>query len=279
MIKATPADRPAIEAFLRVRIATSMFPLSNLARHGMQGGHPRAVTFWTKWQQAALTDVLAMSDEGILFPQCTTAPWGDAKVVMAGQTVKGLLGDSEQVAALVEALNLSAKPALHHVEPLYTLSLDQLRMPEVDGFSIAPLAEAPDEVVIGWRGAYLKEVLPVPGQDDDKKAAQEIANYREAGSHFVLLEGETPVAMTGFNAILSDAVQIGGVFVPPAGRSRGLARRAVALHLAQARSEGIKTACLFAASPQAARAYEAVGFVRCGDFTILTYQEPQVVYG
>lgn len=279
MIKATPADCLAIEAFLRARIATSMFPLSNLARYGMKGGHPRAVTFWAKWQQAALTDVLTVSDEGILFPQCTTAPWGDAKVVMAGQKVKGLLGDSVQVAALVDALGLSAKPALHHVEPLYVLTLDKLRMPDVDGFSIAPLAEAPDELVIGWRSAYLKEVLPMPGQDDAKKAAEDIANYREAGSHVVLFKGETPVAMTGFNATLSDAVQIGGVYVPPAGRSRGMARRAVALHLAQARSEGIKTACLFAASPQAARAYEAVGFARCGDFTILTYQEPQVVYG
>jgi hypothetical protein len=40
------ADRPAIEAFLSAHIETSMFPLGNLARHGMAGGKPHARTFW-----------------------------------------------------------------------------------------------------------------------------------------------------------------------------------------------------------------------------------------
>jgi len=39
MIRATETDRPAIEAFLNAHAATSMFPLSNLANHGMNGGH------------------------------------------------------------------------------------------------------------------------------------------------------------------------------------------------------------------------------------------------
>ena len=110
-------------------------------------------------------------------------------------------------------------------------------------------------------------------------AVKDTVRYNEADSHRVLYDGDAPVAMTGFNATLPEAVQIGGVYTPPELRARGLARRAVAMHLDQARSAGVDHAILFAASAQACRAYEAIGFKRTGTFTILVFEEPQVIHG
>jgi len=279
MIRATEADRPAIEAFLKDHIATSMFPISNLRRYGMDGGHPRAMNFWVRWQNGAISDLLPITEEGIIFPQAPTAPWGDAKVVLTGQAIKGVIGEGTQVAGLRAALGLTKPGGIDGEEPLYELPLSDLVMPDCAGFTLRPLSDAPRALINGWRAAYLTEVLPMPGQDPDVQAMRDVNGYLEADSHRVLYEGETPVAMTGFNATLPEAVQIGGVYTPPADRSRGLARRAVALHLAETRANGAEKAILFAASPQACKAYEAIGFQRNGSFTICVYEEPQVIYG
>lgn len=279
MILATEADRPAIEAFLTRHVATSMFPLSNLRLHGMAGGHPRAVRFWLKWRAGALTDVLTVSEEGIVFPQCPIAPWGEVKVALAGLLVRGLLGDAAQVAGLRQALGLTQPAAIDTVEPLYRLPLVDLQMPDLTGFTLGPLGDAPRDLVVGWRSAYLEEVLPMPGEDFQMKAVSDVTSYAKANSHRVLYQDGEPVAMTGFNAVLPEVVQIGGVYTPPALRNRGLARCALAMHLAEARTKGVDHAILFAASEQAARAYEAVGFTRCGDFSIVNFEEPQVIHG
>ncbi len=279
MILATQADRPAIEAFLTAHIATSMFPLSNLRRYGMAGGHARAVRFWCRWEAGALTDVLTVTEEGAVFPQCPTGPWGEARVVLAGSHVKGILGDGAQVAGLRAALGLTQKGGLDEDEPLYQLALADLTLPDVAGLALVPIADAPRKLVIGWRRAYLEEVLPMPGEDFQMTAVKDITGYIENDSHRVLCQRDEPLAMTGFNAVLSDAVQIGGVYTPPDLRSRGLARAAVALHLAEARDAGVQHAVLFAASPQACKAYEAIGFKRTGTFTILMYEQPQVIHG
>ncbi|MEO1638017.1 MAG: GNAT family N-acetyltransferase [Pseudomonadota bacterium] len=278
MTPPTETDRPAIEAFLRKHIATSMFPLSNLRQHGMAGGHPRAMRFWARWQAGEITDLLPVSEEGMVFPQCPTGPWGDVRAVLAGMGVKGILGEGAQVAALRGALDLIGTPGIDEEEPLYKLPLGDLAMLDCSGFTLRPLSAAPLDLIIQWRVAYLAQVFPIPGEDPAEQAARDIAGYLERDSHRVLLQGDTPVAMTGFNATLPEAAQIGGVYTPPALRSRGLARRAVALHLAEARDRGVETAILFAASPQASKAYEAIGFTRIGSYTICVYPEPQLVH-
>jgi len=280
VIRATEADRPGIEAFLKKHIATSMFPLSNLRRYGMNGGHSRAMKFWVRWHAGQITDVLPMSEEGMIFPQCPTGPWGEVAVAIAGQTITGILGHAGQVAALRRFLGSSDQASgLHQVEPLYELALTDLAVPDCTGFILRPLADAPRDLIIGWRRAYLEEVLPMPGEDTAQKARDDIASYIEADTHRVLFQGDEPVAMTGFNAVLPEAVQIGGVYTPPTGRTRGLARRAVALHLQEARGSGVDHAILFAASPQSCKAYEAIGFARAGEYTILVYENPQVIHG
>jgi predicted GNAT family acetyltransferase len=81
--------------------------------------------------------------------------------------------------------------------------------------------------------------------------------------------------VTGFNAILPEAVMIGGVYTPKYLRGRGFARAALALHLAEARSKGVKRAVLSAANAIAAKTYTAIGFQQIGDFMIVLYDTPQ----
>ncbi|MEL6681433.1 MAG: GNAT family N-acetyltransferase [Pseudomonadota bacterium] len=279
MILATEADRPEIEAFLKQHIATSMFPLSNLRRYGMAGGHPRSVRFWCRWEAGALTDVLTVTEEGVVFPQCPTGPWAKVRVVLAGGGVKGILGYGAQVSALHAALGLPSDPPMNEEEPHYEIQLKDLVMPDVAGFSLVPLGNAPRDIVVNWRAAFREEALTMRAEDYHASAIRDIDGYVEADTHRVLYKAGQPVAMTGFNATLSDTVQIGGVYTPPDLRSRGLARRAVAMHLSEAREQAVTRAVLSAASPQASRAYEAIGFRPIGTFTILVYDEPQVVHG
>ncbi|MEM8537964.1 MAG: GNAT family N-acetyltransferase [Pseudomonadota bacterium] len=278
MIPLTKADRPAITAFLRAHIATSMFPLANLRNYGMAGDHPRALRIWGQWQAGALTDVLAVSEEGVVFPQCPTSPWGVVKAIMAGMTVKGILGEGTQVAGLRKALGLPPSTGVDVEEPLYHLPLHDLVMPDCAGFSLRPLSDAPRDLITRWRADYIAEGLQMPGEDPLVQAASDVECYLAKGSHRVLMQGEVPVAMTGFNATLPEAVQVGGVYTPPPARSQGLARRAVALHLTEARASGATTAILFAASPEACKAYEAIGFTRIGSYHMCLYPEPQLVH-
>ena len=56
MIRATPADRDAIMAFLMTRPTVAMFPITNLRDHGMEGGHPKAMRFWMAQDGGQITD-------------------------------------------------------------------------------------------------------------------------------------------------------------------------------------------------------------------------------
>lgn len=276
MIRATLADRPAIEAFLNTHAATSMFPLSNLARHGMQGGHPRACSFYIRRDADQISDVLTVSDEGVLFPQCPKG-FDGVDAIFQGTGVKAVLGDADQVAEIRAVLGLTHKAQLDTVEPAYTLRLQDLRVPDTD-LTLRALQDVPRDTLIRWRAAYNVESLDVPSGKAVNNAESDIDIYIANDSHRSLWDGAKPVAMTGFNAILPNIVQIGGVYTPPDLRSRGYGRTAVALHLAAAFDAGVSQAVLFAANEPAERAYRAIGFVPNGQFAIAFYDVPQVIH-
>jgi predicted GNAT family acetyltransferase len=108
-------------------------------------------------------------------------------------------------------------------------------------------------------------------------ALDDYDTYCEEDSHVVLMEGGVPLCMTGFNGHQPGVVQIGGVYTPPDMRGLGLARRALALHLAQARGEGVMRAVLSAASPAAVRAYTAIGFRQTGVWSLCLFDPAEVV--
>ena len=87
------------------------------------------------------------------------------------------------------------------------------------------------------------------------------------------------MALSGFNAVLREAVQIGPVYTPPELRRRGYARAAVAASLLDARAEGVQTAILFTGQDNlpAQKAYTALGFRHVGAFRLVLLKEPTSV--
>lgn len=256
-----------------------MFLLSNIAAEGLlvwsgdpPPREPHAMRLWVARDAA----VLGLTAAGTLIAQCPGARPGNLREALEGCGVATILAPDGQVTRLVEALGLSNAPLRHaEEEPGFRLTLDDLVLPEMRGFASRPLADGDRSLLDVWRAAYLAEVFSVPPAEAAQKAREDVAGWIARGSHRLLLRDDVPAALSGFNAMLRQAVQVGGVYTPPALRGQGLARRAVAAHLAEVRAKGVLRACLFAANEAAARAYTAIGFRRSGTMGIAQFDGPQ----
>jgi N-acetylglutamate synthase-like GNAT family acetyltransferase len=272
---ATADDLPALTAFLRRHEATSMFLLSNLAGAGLNGAGPYGLRVWITDD---VSGAIGLTNGGMLQPQWPgAADWVAARAVLAGAEVAGVIGPAGQVTALVAALGLGpAEARLISTEPGFVLDLKDLIIPKgpgvLDGLEAAELAD-----LYAWRADYLTGVTGLPPDRAAELGQRDIEQFRALGRHRLLLEAGNPVAMCGFNAVLPDVVQVGAVYVPPALRGKGRARRVVALHLAEARARGVVRARLFAVSEQAARAYRAIGFEPADPVGLVLFAEPQRV--
>lgn len=269
----TERDLTWMEDFLRGHMQSSMFFLSNLREYGLQGAEDRAMRIW------ALDDgrkgLFALSNGGMILmqaPEASEADWRAAAELCKGRALIGCLGEGAQVAAFMPLAGLDQrKMSLNEREPGYRLDLGQMRVPDCSGFTLAPLDAQYRNLAISWRSVYHGEVLGTPAEACKEAATRDIDGCLERDSHRMLLKDGVAVSMTGFNATLPDTVQIGGVYTPPELRGQGLARRAVALHLIEARAKGVAQAILFAANEAAARAYEAIGFERNGTFSLMLF--------
>lgn len=255
-----------------------MFPLINLRRHGLSGTHPRALRIWLTEDGGQISGVLCRSREGVVFPQLPGASpdgFSTAAAVLRSDDIKGCLGESEQVRALLAALgDQPANPELDIDEVLMTLELSALVVPPLPDSHLTPINSSNLAQARIWRGDYGREVLGWTEGEADERAERDIASYTAEDSHRLLIVGDRPVSMTGFNATDARAVQIGGVYTPPAFRGRGYARTAVGLHLAEARAVGADRAFLFTGSPSAETAYRALGFQRSGSYSLVMYRAP-----
>jgi len=277
MIRATPADRPEIDAFLSPHAERAMFPLNNLAHHGMAGGHPFSVTLWLTRLGGQITNVLTLSEGGMVMPFLPSADYTAAARVLRGREVTGIIGPRDWCRGLETALGLGTAPkSLDHDEPHFALTLSNLTLPDGPG-QIAPLSDAPEAMINSWMLDYQLVTLNTPPDQAPQRVADSYATYTANRSHVVLMDAGTPLAMTGFNAQLPHIVQIGGGYTPPALRGHGHARRAVALHLSEVRDRGATQATLFSASDMAARAHRAIGFSQIGDWPLILLLNKETV--
>lgn len=265
-------DTAAIRAHLLAHLASSMFPLSNLDRFGIDGTDRRSLRVWQ-----APGGVVAVTRDGMVLPQWPTGALWPAFAALCPGPLIGAAGPADQVRPCLAALGLAGAPAiLDRDEPHFDLPLAELRLPDCTGLTLVPAQEADPALLIAWTAAFRIEALGANPGENARWARHEVAAALAEDSLRILMQGTTPVAMTGFNARAAHAVQIGSVYTPPALRGRGFARRAVALHLAQARDRaGVTFATLFAASPAAARAYRAIGFRPCGLFAVTGFAGQQ----
>ncbi|WP_237061056.1 GNAT family N-acetyltransferase [Loktanella sp. M215] len=274
MWRVTADNLPAVRARLEVSPHLAMFPLGNLDRYGLDGDAPRAPMLWS--DGAA---VLCVTREGMVMPFGPPDSAAAMARVLAGRRVRGIIGGRDIARAVQRAASLCDAPAkMDEDEPQFLLSLDALRVPAGAG-DLIPLADAPRPMMESWRVAYDVEALGDTEAAALARGSAILDAYLEADSHRVLLVDDQPVAMTGFNTVQPAIVQVGGVFTPPALRGRGYARRAVALHLAQARATGVARATLFASGAAAVRAYAAIGFAQVGDWTLLLFKDDGVTVG
>jgi GNAT superfamily N-acetyltransferase len=249
-----------------------MFPLSNLRAHGFNADHPHAMRFWLG------PGALGLSQSGMVMPCFAPSDATAFAQCLEAHMLTGFIGPADQVRPLLHALSLQHAPCrVDHDEPGFELTLADLRLPPTDGFHLRPVTRSDLPLITQWRTAYHLEILGTPPSEAPERAAQDIAGWLDADSHRLLWHHDQPTALTGFNARLPEIVQIGGVYTPPHLRAQGHARRAVGLHLQQARAQGVTRAVLFAASDKAARAYQAIGFTPRAAMALVLFQEPQKV--
>ncbi|PID36279.1 MAG: GNAT family N-acetyltransferase [Rhodobacterales bacterium] len=269
---ARPEDAGEIGNFLAKHSATSMFLRSNLAEFGTEPcDDPRSTRFVFSREKGEINAVAGLSQAGFLVLQAPENPafLAALKPAFKGRKLSGINGASQQVEEALHAFGLNdAEFALRAPEPLYELPLSALKIPDAPG-NIRRATEADRALLQAWILDYDTGTLGLPVNADIRaQCARKVEASIDSDRHVVLEVEGRAVAKTAFNAVLPDAVQIGGVYTPPALRSKGYARLAVALHLAQARTQGVEKAFLFSSSPDACRAYEAIGFRRIGSYSL-----------
>jgi uncharacterized protein len=272
-----PGDEAALEQFLAPLADTSMFLLANSRKAGLvDGGLPFQSTYAAAFDGARIVAVAAHSWLGTLLVQ---APRDLDEVVRAavsasGRQLTGVIGPYRQALAACDALGVAASSDPHR-DLLFALPLRDLRVPAAlaDGTLLyrAPRDDEMDRLA-EWRAAYIVETgVEAPGPDVPARSRISVELLRADGSLFVLEHAGAVVAMTAFNARITEMVQVGGVYTPPGLRSRGYARAVVAGSLLAAREQGGARAILFTEETNlpAQRSYRALGFTEIGDYGLI----------
>lgn len=277
--EAGQADRKALEAFFLAHIDVAMFPMSNLRAHGIGKNdfasvHSNSARYWLV--EPDIRGVISVTRNGMILAVLPGgADLAALPTALAGMTISGAVGEAVATRKVLATLGLGNWATRRDKnEPGFSLSLLDLVTPDASDAKLLPACQDLRDMLIDWRAAYDQELLGIPLEKAKTAAEEEVSAFIQAGSHRILLHGGKPVAMTGFNARLPEIVQIGGVYVPPDLRGRGHARLAVAMHLLEARAQGVRRAVLFAATEAAARAYRCIGFKETGSMALVLFDGP-----
>ena len=275
-----PGDEAVLEAFLVQHRDSSMFLRGNVRQAGLEySGQVAGAQYVASFDGAAVTGVAAHCWNGIVLMQAPSnaATLARSCVETSTRPVTGLVGPPDQVDAARAELGLAnAATTLDKPEALFALELSDLVVPSLlSNGALTCRAPKPEErpALYEWGFAYDTETL---GAEDTAEARQRSAEFMDmridAGNAWVAVDREGALlSFSAFNATLPDIVQLGGIYTPPALRGRGYAKASVAHSLIVARDRGATRAVLFTGNPSAARAYEAVGFRRIGDYALILF--------
>ena len=274
-----PGDEVALEAFLLPRVDSSMFLVGNMRTAGLHDrGRRFDGTYSAVFNGDEIIGVVAhyWNQNLILQASDHLDALCQAAAAASGRPVKGVLGPGDQVQTVKEALNIvESQIQMDETEILYSLSLAELVVPAQLGSGTCRARRVkPSDLglMTEWRVAFSLESL---GEHDSPelwaRCRASVERATRDGTIWVLVSDGKPVATTAFNTALSEVVQIGGVWTPPAHRSLGYGRSAVAASLLDVRAEGAEKAILFTGESNIAaqRAYTALGFQIIGDYRIL----------
>ena len=276
-------DEAAVEDFLRPRLDSSLFLLSNLRAASLaDDGEVYSGAWAAAFERAAVVGVAAHFWNGILVVQAPRKLDAVTRTALraSGRPLAGISGPRSQVDASRASLAPGAEVTMNHDAELFSLALPELAVPEaLSRGTLRCEHPAPSQIprLAEWRIAYAVETLgAIRGDALRATCGREVRQLVEEGNAFVLLEGEDPVAFSAFNARLPEVVQVGGVYTPPELRGRGFARAVVAGSLLAARFAGVARAVLFTEreNEPARRAYLALGFRVTGDFGLVLFGSP-----
>ncbi|KHQ55134.1 GNAT family N-acetyltransferase [Mameliella alba] len=267
--KATPADIGPMAAFLDAHVETSMFLLGNLEAHGTEDTtHPHGTAFFLRETGDGITGVFGCANGGFLMCQLPGLTATEAQTyahLLKGYTLQGMTGEAEQVQVILDALPVPPEAwRLNRIEPLYRMDIGGL----TPGSDIRPPAEADVPWLSDWFAQYMTETQTAPPGDLHAAATRRAELAVGAPRIRIMDRDGSPVAMAAINAKAGQAVQVGGVFVPPDRRGQGFGGQVVQALLAEMAGQGATTAILFAASLEAAKTYESIGFARVGGYRI-----------
>jgi predicted GNAT family acetyltransferase len=279
-----PGEEAALEAFLLPRVESSMFLIGNMRAAGLTDrGRAYEGTYAAAFEDQDVAGVVAHYWNQSLVLQAPVhlnTLWRRA-VEASGRPIKGLLGPDDQVSAVEGALDIDASNVqLDETEKLYDLRLDKLSVPSSlgSGELTGRRIEARDlDLVTSWRIAYACEAL---GEEDGPqlraRCRASVQRSIEEQRTWVVEDHGVPVACSSFNAVIGEAVQVGGVWTPPELRRRGYGRAAVAASLLDVRAEGATKAILFTGEDNIAaqKAYVALGFRQVGRYRMLLLRSP-----
>ena len=275
-------------AFLEPHAHSSMFLLSNIEQVGLEyTGEIYSGEYWScRDETGAIQGIIAQFWNGNVMMQAPDNAALQALAEHFRKTVErpiiGFVGNNLQVQALVAALKLqTAKYTTNRSEGLYLLHLDELETPgkaSDTAFQVKPAKDIETELLFDWFKAYELEAFGrSESEAHDAHITARVDLVKSGEVTWVLQKGGVPVALSGFNATLPKIVQVGPVWTPPEHRNNGYARILVAKTLEAARQTGTKHSVLFTDSPAAAKAYQAIGYKRMGDFRIAFLKEPLVL--
>jgi RimJ/RimL family protein N-acetyltransferase len=279
-----PGDEPAVDTFLAAHADASLFLRRNLLVSGLVDGNGRYQGAWAgAFEDGRLVAVAQHTRFGSILVQ---APLHAAAVVheatrASGRPVGGFIGPRAQTLVARTALGFDSAPLrMESHEGLYVLQLDALVVPDLltSGRAHArPSTPADLDLLVRWRAEYRIEA----NADDDGPALlassrDDVETSLAEGSGWVLEMEGAPVAYQQFNAMLSDVVQVGGVWTPPPLRNRGYARAVVAGALRAVRAAGVHRSVLFTGETNlpARRSYAALGFTRVGEWALIFLRIP-----
>ena len=277
-----PGDEDDLELFLRPRMSSSMFLLNNMRAVGLvDNGHTYEGTYVAAYQNGHMVAVVAHCWNQHLVVQAPVqveALWSLA-VQASQRPLKGVIGPDEQVTTILSQLNLTPVDLrMDEPEKLYSLALDALRVPAIltEGKAVGRRMVSADlDTVTAWRIAYSLEILNERDTPALRNACRLNAEQALARglTWLLMVDGET-VAMSSVNARIDEAVQIGGVYTPPAGRRRGYGRAIVAASLLDIRVGSASSAILFTGIDNypAQKAYEALGFQLVGNYRLALFK-------
>jgi hypothetical protein len=195
----------------------------------------------------------------------------EALEALAGRAVERLgalprrfqvVGERAAVAAVADRLR--ARGLVPRLElPQTYMAVERGRLAPFERLAELRPARPEDYDLVHRTGAELRaeELLEDPRQADPEAYARRVEEECRLGYTHLWLEDGELLFRASLSALTADAVQVSGVFVPPAHRNRGLARRGLA-ELCERLFARTRAACLFVndANAPAIAVYRRLGF-------------------